>query len=59
MLLLTYSIYFSYAICLTDYKKILKVADGLKQLTVPPTSGSKLFHVRERCAVRHSFQAHQ
>jgi hypothetical protein len=25
--LLTYSIYFSYAIFLTDYKKILKIAD--------------------------------
>ena len=33
--LLTYSIYFSYAIFLTDYKKILKVAGGVKQLTVP------------------------
>jgi hypothetical protein len=27
--------YFSYAIFLTDYKKILKVAGGVKQLTVP------------------------
>ena len=35
ILLLTYSIYFSYAIFLTDYKKILKIADGVKQLTVP------------------------
>jgi hypothetical protein len=34
-LLLTYSIYFSYAIFLTDYKKILKIAGGVKQLTVP------------------------
>jgi hypothetical protein len=33
--LLTYSIYFSYAIFLTDYKKILKIAGGVKQLTVP------------------------
>ena len=35
VLLLTYSIYFSYAIFLTDYKKILKIAGGVKQLTVP------------------------
>jgi hypothetical protein len=27
--------YFSYAIFLTDYKKILKIAGGVKQLTVP------------------------
>ena len=33
--LLTYSISFSYPIFLTDYKKILKIAGGLKQLTVP------------------------
>jgi len=33
-LLLTYSIYFSYAIYLTDYKKILKIAGRVKQLTV-------------------------
>jgi hypothetical protein len=33
--LLTYSIYFSYAIFLTDYKKILKIAGEVKQLTVP------------------------
>jgi hypothetical protein len=36
--LLTYSIYFSYAIFLTDYKKILKIAGGVKQLTVPQLS---------------------
>ena len=34
-MLLTDSIYFSYAIFVTDYKKILKVAGGVKQLTVP------------------------
>jgi hypothetical protein len=34
-LLLTYSIYFAYAIFVTDYKKILKIAGGVKQLTVP------------------------
>ena len=34
-LLLTYSIYFSYAIFLTAYKKIFKIASGVKQLTVP------------------------
>ena len=34
-MLLTYSTYFSYAIFLTDYKKILKIASGVKQLTVP------------------------
>ena len=34
-ILLTYSIYFSYTIFLTDYKKILKIAGGVKQLTVP------------------------
>jgi hypothetical protein len=34
-LLLTYIIYFSYAISLTDYKKFLKIAGGVKQLTVP------------------------
>ena len=34
-MLLTYSIYFSYAIFLTDYKKIFKIAGGVKQLTVP------------------------
>jgi hypothetical protein len=34
-LLLSYSIYFSYAIFLTDYKKILKIAGRVKQLTVP------------------------
>jgi hypothetical protein len=33
--LLTYSIYFSYTVFLTDYKKILKIAGGVKQLTVP------------------------
>ena len=33
--LLTYSIYFSYAIFLADYKTILKIAGGVKQLTVP------------------------
>jgi len=33
-LLLTYSIYLSYAIFLNDYKKILKIAGGVKQLTV-------------------------
>ena len=55
IILLTYSIYFSYAIFLTDYKIILKIAGGVKQLT-SPTSGSKLFHARERCAVRHSCQ---
>jgi hypothetical protein len=33
--LLTYSIYFSYAIFLTDYKKILKIAGEVKQLTSP------------------------
>ena len=33
-MLLTYSIYFSYATFLTDYKKIFKIADGVKQLTV-------------------------
>jgi hypothetical protein len=33
--LLTYSIYFSYAIFSTDYKEILKIAGGVKQLTVP------------------------
>jgi hypothetical protein len=32
---LTYSMYFSYAIFLIDYKKILKIAGGVKQLTVP------------------------
>ena len=32
--LLTYSIYFSYAIFSTDYKKILKIAGRVKQLTV-------------------------
>ena len=32
--LLTYSIYFPYAILLTDYKKILKIAGEVKQLTV-------------------------
>ena len=35
IILLTYSIYFSYAIFLTDYKKILKIAGRVKQLTVP------------------------
>ena len=34
-MLLTYSIYFSYAIILTDYKKILKIAGVVKQLIVP------------------------
>ena len=34
-LLLTYSIYFSYAIFLIDYKEIFKIAVGVKQLTVP------------------------
>ena len=34
-MLLTYSTYFSYAIFLTDYKKILKIAGGVKELTVP------------------------
>ena len=34
IILLTYSIYFSYAIFLTDYKKILKIDGGMKQLTV-------------------------
>jgi hypothetical protein len=34
-ILLTYSIYFSYAIFLTDYKKIKKIAGGVKQFTVP------------------------
>ena len=58
-MLLTYSIYFSYAIFLTDYKKILKIAGGVKQLTCSPTSGSELFHARERCTVRHSCQVHQ
>ena len=33
--LLTYSIYFLHAIFLTDYKKILKMAGRVKQLTVP------------------------
>jgi hypothetical protein len=32
---MTISIYFSYAIFLTDYKKILKIAGEVKQLTVP------------------------
>ena len=31
----TYSMYFSYAIFLTDYKKILKITGGVKQSTVP------------------------
>ena len=35
LILLTYSIYFSYAIFSTDYKKILKIASGVKQLTAP------------------------
>ena len=35
MFLLTYSKYFSYAIFSTDYKEILKIAGGVKQLTVP------------------------
>ena len=35
LILLTYSIYFSYGIFSTDYKKILKIASGVKQLTVP------------------------
>jgi hypothetical protein len=30
--LLTYSIYFSYAIFLTDYKKILKIAGGMLKI---------------------------
>ena len=33
--LLTYSIYFSYAIFLTDYKNILKITDGVKPLPNP------------------------
>ena len=33
-MLLTYSIYFSYAIFLTDYKKIFKIDGEVKQLTV-------------------------
>ena len=33
--LLTYIIYFSYAKFLTDYNNILKIAGGVKQLTVP------------------------
>jgi hypothetical protein len=39
-------------------KKILKITDGVKQLTFPP-SGSELFHARERYTVRHSCQPHQ
>ena len=35
IVLLTYSIYFVYAVLLTDYKKILKIAGGVKQFTVP------------------------
>ena len=34
-ILLTYSIYFSYAVCLTDSKKIFEIAGEVKQLTVP------------------------
>ena len=33
-MLFTYSIYFSYAIFLTDYKKNFKIAGEVKQLTV-------------------------
>ena len=54
--LLTYSISFSYPIFLTDYKNILKIAGGLKQLTCSPAFGSELFHAREQCAVHHSCQ---
>ena len=54
--LLTYSIYFSYAIFLTDYKKILKIAGRSETVDSSPTSGSELFHDQERCAVRHSCQ---
>jgi hypothetical protein len=59
ILLLTYSIYFSYAIFLTDYKKILKNSLRSETVDCSPASGSELFHARERCAVRHSCQAHQ
>ena len=38
---------------------LLKISGGVKQLTCSPTSGSELFHARERCTVRHSCQAHQ
>jgi len=31
IVLLTYSIYFVYAVLLTDYKKIFKIAGGVKQ----------------------------
>jgi hypothetical protein len=58
-ILLTYSIYLSYAIFLTDYKKIFENSQRSETVDCSPTSGSELFHARERCTLRHSCQAHQ
>ena len=48
--------YFSYAIFLTDYKKILKNSRRSETVDCSSTSGSELFHARELCAVSHSCQ---
>ena len=54
--LLTHSIYFSYAIFLIDCKKIKKNSPLSETVDCSPTSGSELFHARERCTLRHSCQ---
>jgi hypothetical protein len=54
--LLTYSIYFSYAIFLIDYKKIKKNSLWSETVDCSPTSGSELLHALERCALHHSCQ---
>ena len=56
-ILLTYSIYFSYAVFLTDYKTIFKIASGVKQLTVTllPDPNCSM-PVRHSCQMLYFFQ---
>jgi hypothetical protein len=54
--LLSYSIYCSYAIFFNWLQDNLKQKPAEWNSWLFPTSGSELFHDRERCAVRHSYQ---